>query len=353
MSIARPPIPVLTGVRGVAALAVTIAHYCNSLQLAPNIVGAGAGQLGVMLFFALSGFLMGYLYCDWPSGTVRIEDFAVARLARVGPLFVLVVMLSWICATYLPSPWDRFLYPLEGTASLASHLLLLDGVDVLWTIPVEIHFYLIFALGLAASGRVPGAVFVGALALALACLRLRGAEFVTSIAGMRIDIAVTKGIPLFLAGVLVARLRNAAPNLGSSLSSRWWSASLAGIVVLMPATFERLFGIASDLWASYAVMASVVAMFACIVFLVPPNASYLASAPMRFAGDISYSLYLLHMPVLRLTEPMGTGTSPARLVSFVALSLTVAAVSCYCFEKPCRRAIRRGLSSDPVQPAIG
>jgi peptidoglycan/LPS O-acetylase OafA/YrhL len=161
LSIARPPIPVLTGVRGVAALTVTIAHYCNSLQLAPNIVGAGAGQLGVMLFFALSGFLMGYLYCDWPSGTVRIKDFAVARLARVGPLFVLVVMLSWICATYLPSPWDRFLYPLEGTASLASHLLLLDGVDVLWTIPVEIHFYLIFALGLAASGRVPGAVSSG------------------------------------------------------------------------------------------------------------------------------------------------------------------------------------------------
>lgn len=334
-------------------MTVAVAHYCNSLQLAPNLVGAGAGQLGVMLFFALSGFLMGYLYCDQPQGTVRIWDFAVARLARVGPLFVLVVVLSWLCATYLPPPWDRLLYPVEGTASLVSHLLLLDGVDVLWTIPVEIHFYVIFALGLAASRRVPGAVVLAALALALACLRLRGAEFVTNIAGARIDIAAMKGIPLFLAGVLIARLRNAAPNLGSGLSSRWWSASLLGIVVLMPATFERLFGVANELWASYAVMASVVAMLACIVFLVPPHASFLASAPMRFAGDISYSLYLLHMPVLRLTEPMGTGASPARLVSFAALSLIVAAISCYCFEKPCRRAIRRLFSSCPVVPAIG
>ncbi len=94
MSAARHPIPVLTGVRGVAAMTVAVAHYCNWLQLAPNLVGAGAGQLGVMLFFALSGFLMGYLYCDQPQGTVRIWDFAVARLARVGPLFVLVVVLS-------------------------------------------------------------------------------------------------------------------------------------------------------------------------------------------------------------------------------------------------------------------
>ena len=195
-------------------------------------------------------------------------------------------MLSWLCATYLPPPWNRLLYPVEGTASLASHLLLLDGVDVLWTIPVEIHFYVIFALGLAASRRVrAGAVVLVALALALDCLRLRGGEFVTNIAGMRIDIALMKGFPLFLAGVLVARLRNAAPNLGSSLSSRWWSASLLGIVVLMPATFERLFGVANDLWASYAVMAAIVAMLACIVFLVPPDASFLASAPMRFAGS--------------------------------------------------------------------
>ena len=344
MSAQRPQIRTLTGIRGVAAMTVVVAHYCNSLKVATDIVGAGAGQIGVMLFFALSGFLMGYLYCDWPAGTVRIRNFAVARLARVGPLFVLVVMLSWICATYLPKPWAHLLYAIDGTASLASHLLLLDGVGVLWTVPVEIQFYLIFAIALAASRRVPSAVLLGALALTVACLWLRGAEFVTSIAGMRVDIATTKGIPLFIAGVLIARLRNARPNLGSGLSSPWWSLSLAGIVVLMPATFERLFGVANSLWASYVVMASVVAMFAGVVFLVPPNTSFLASPPMRFAGDISYSMYLLHMPVLHLTEPLGTGTSLARLTSFIALSLIVATVSYKFFEIPCRRAICRAMT---------
>ena len=276
----------------------------------------------------------------------------MARIARVGPLFVMVVILSWIFATY-PSPaWSQLLYPITGVAKLASHLLLIDGASVLWTIPVEIHFYAIFALGLAASRSASVVVLLGALALTAISLRLRGAEFVTNIAGLRVDIAVIKGIPLFLAGVLVARLRNEWPSLGSGLSSRWWSASLVGIVILMPATFEAIFGVTNDLWASHAVMASVAGMFACVVLLVPPNGSYLASAPMRFVGEISYSLYLLHMPVLRLTDPLGPGTSLIRLASFFGLSLIVATISCHFVERPCRRMIRRALASGSLDRKI-
>ena len=51
----------LTGLRGVAALIVFVSHGANEGVL-PAMLGNGFGQIGVMIFFVLSGFLMGQLY---------------------------------------------------------------------------------------------------------------------------------------------------------------------------------------------------------------------------------------------------------------------------------------------------
>ena len=51
----------LTGLRGIAALLVFISH-CGAQSILPSFLGKGFGQIGVMLFFVLSGFLMTHLY---------------------------------------------------------------------------------------------------------------------------------------------------------------------------------------------------------------------------------------------------------------------------------------------------
>ncbi|TIW24509.1 MAG: acyltransferase, partial [Mesorhizobium sp.] len=58
----------LDGLRGLAALLVVAGHLCNVLGVLPGIFGAGGAQVGVQLFFCLSGFLMGMLYLNAPFG---------------------------------------------------------------------------------------------------------------------------------------------------------------------------------------------------------------------------------------------------------------------------------------------
>ena len=75
-----------------------------------------------------------------------MRGYGVARVARILPLFVAVVLLSWV-AQQSGWPWlTATAYDIPDIKSLASHLLTLYGVQVLWTIPAELHFYVIFAL---------------------------------------------------------------------------------------------------------------------------------------------------------------------------------------------------------------
>ena len=81
---------------GIAALIVVVSHYSNETDILHGVLGNGAGQFGVMLFFILSGFLMSYLYLNKKLDVENVRYYAVARIARVIPLFVLVVLLSYL-----------------------------------------------------------------------------------------------------------------------------------------------------------------------------------------------------------------------------------------------------------------
>ena len=52
----------LNTLRAIAALIVLVGHYSNRAQLWDAVLGTRAPQLGVMLFFLLSAFLMSALY---------------------------------------------------------------------------------------------------------------------------------------------------------------------------------------------------------------------------------------------------------------------------------------------------
>ena len=96
----------LTGLRGVAAASVILYHAnvnivgdfrVTFLATPPN------GQYAVMIFFMLSGFLMGKLYLGDPPTfeNERLLKYATARFGRVGPLYLAVLMIS---ACILQSP---------------------------------------------------------------------------------------------------------------------------------------------------------------------------------------------------------------------------------------------------------
>ena len=164
-----PQIRKLNSLRGFAALVVVVAHFSGITGWLGGYPGRGAGQLGVMLFFVLSGFLMGYLYIGQELDGTNLRRYLVARFARVVPLFALVLGLSIL------SPRVGFpglLYNLQRPEEIASHLLLLDGKSVLWTIPTELHFYALFVVIWFMLRRFAPArfVFLSGIVVAIACL---------------------------------------------------------------------------------------------------------------------------------------------------------------------------------------
>ena len=102
------------------------------------------------------------------------------------------------------------------------------------------------------------------------------------------------------------------------------------------------------MWLSYEVLLVMSTVFFCIVFLVPENNVFLANKIGDFVGKISYSLYLLHMPIIIKVNQLELSVEIKLLVSFV-LSVLVAYISYRYFERPVARAIRKKISNSSSQ----
>ncbi|MBZ0164055.1 MAG: acyltransferase family protein [Notoacmeibacter sp.] len=136
----------LDGLRGMAAWLVVISHVSNESGLWGKLLGNGAGQVGVILFFSLSGFLMGYLYSEMDWNTENVWNFAIARVARVVPLFFIIVLFCFIFSTYFNSTIlsRNIAFYAINKDNLFDNILFVKGTSILWTVPVEIKFYIFF-----------------------------------------------------------------------------------------------------------------------------------------------------------------------------------------------------------------
>lgn len=316
---------VLDGLRGLAALTVVISHFSNETGVFGTLWGGGAGNLGVMLFFALSGFLMGALYLDEPCTGANVAVFFRRRFARVAPLYFIVVALSLAATTMFAAP--HWLYPVT-LQNLAKHLVFWSGEGVLWTIPVEVQFYALFPVIWLVYRLRGDAVWVW-LFLAMALIAL---------AGYPEKPALLPHAAFFVLGLAISRHPPAAPL----------SAAFVAALTMYLLSFPHV-QVAAGLATSAQLAAGAVWRPEVFMIVIPAllyaslNARtgdlLLANPPARYLGQISYSLYLLHLPILlalkRWTSlPANTGLY---FVAFIAAALTAASASYYLLEAPLRR----------------
>ncbi|OQX11341.1 MAG: hypothetical protein BWK76_19265, partial [Desulfobulbaceae bacterium A2] len=117
-------IAALDGLRGLAAIMVVADHTL------PPFIGTGAA--GVLIFFALSGFLLARPFVANPAMVLSLEameGYFRRRLARVLPVYYCYIFMIH-CLTL------RFDLALR-------HVLFLEGAGHLWAIPQEMLFYLL------------------------------------------------------------------------------------------------------------------------------------------------------------------------------------------------------------------
>lgn len=169
MSNVRVYFPNLNSIRFVAALAVMIHH----IELTkywfgqPNIytssfVGGVFGQLGIILFFVLSGFLITYLLLaeQQATDTISIKNFYIRRILRIWPVYYLIVFLGLFIIPhikemavpgYTEAIHDHFLsktlmflsFIPDVAYAMYKHV---PYAEQAWSVGVEEQFYVIWPL---------------------------------------------------------------------------------------------------------------------------------------------------------------------------------------------------------------
>ena len=330
----------LDGLRGFAALIVVVSHSANAGFL-PVTFGEGLGQMGVTLFFGLSGFLMGYLYSGKPLNIGNLWEYAVNRTTRVLPLYYIVVTITIL--SFLV--FDFALLNADSIKRIIGNIALIRGSSILWTIPVEVHFYVVF-VGLwfaSAAGNFTRAVLVIGVSQLTILLLLYSF-------GISKSAFLFSWLHVFMFGSLLgvhydrikSRLENS--SLRPLLSGLAWLVLLLAVVA--PPQVRRDLGM--TLLPNYIDPITVgypLALLACTVFLLGPFSFFKAEA-LRWYGKVSYSLYLLHkFAVLACAALVSARLVPGYLGFPLVLGLsTVLAVGGYHgIERPMQKALRNRL----------
>ena len=281
--------------RAFAALWVCLFHFTVA-------TGVGAyGYLGVTIFFVISGFIVpysmvrgGYTIAAWPT-------FMLKRLARLEPPYLASLALILALGAF-----DMFRgFPQEWTAAqIAGHLGYANaflGLPWLngpyWSLAVEFQFYILMGLAL------PLLMRASTPARRLACLAL--ASCVPLLLPGRSNATLLPFLPVFAAGTLTFLF---ATNLIGRKSYCAALAVLAGILIKT-----------SDTGTALATTGTAIV----IVTVRIPRV-----APIAWLGAISYSLYLLHVPIgyrlMHMIRRLSDGEVGPTLLIVAALAASIA-----------------------------
>ena len=334
-------IPQLDGLRAFAALLVVFSHT-GSVGL-PVIFPALAGIFGVLLFFMLSGFLMGYLYLHKPADTPAIAHYVSARIARIAPIYLLAVTLAYTVSLYLG---DKFIYYIELRDYL--RLMAFAGSNhVFWSIPPEIQFYVTFIATWIAIKRK---------------FLQRYAPAVVTLAGVLLlfrpvfpGITIASHFHIFFLGVILAAYvrREGTIPMTPAVAGVIQAASIAAILIASFRIWPDQEFLNSVGWGSNGVVYGKIGLTLCFgAFLLAstvPNRfgnAVFGNPVVRRVGGYSFSLYLLHEPVLAGTRYVTTGLMPGgmQIVTGVALALILSAMCFHGFERPVQDMLRGPLA---------
>jgi peptidoglycan/LPS O-acetylase OafA/YrhL len=330
-------IPQLDGLRAFAALLVVGSHT-GQIGL-PFIFPSLTGGFGVLLFFMLSGFLMGYLYLHKPLDAPSVAHYIAARVARIAPIYLLVVTSAYIASLILG---PQFIHYIDEKAFI--RLLTFSGSShIFWSIPPEIQFYGLFGVFWYAVHRGYLAVAAPAIILFAGATILFRPVFP--------GISLPSYVHIFFLGVALSVMvrRGVTALISPKLAAFIQAISITALLFASLRIWPDKAFIDSIGWQDNAVVYGDMGLALCFgAFLLAstvPNwfgQAIFANKLMRRIGRYSFSLYLLHEPVLAGTGYLTSGFMPgiAQVVIGIVLSLLVAAFSFHMFENPVQDALR-------------
>jgi peptidoglycan/LPS O-acetylase OafA/YrhL len=354
----RAFLPAVEGMRACAAMGVVFTHVAFQTGHSTGAVGRlfGRFDLAVAVFFALSGFLLWRGHAAAARGlrsTPPTGHYLRSRLVRILPAYLVAVVV--ILALVPDAKPDLTVWIANLTLTqIYVPLTLTAGLTQMWSLSVEVSFYLalpviaLLARRLPVRARMPVLAAVGLLSLAWTLIPF----------DLPFGVSAVSWPPTFaswfVAGMLLAELTVTPVGWPHRLARRrivmFVIALTAYLISASPlAGPEGLTHGASQQFVVKIAMGAVLAgaLLAPLVLDTPDTPHrILGNTYMVTLGRWSYGLFIWHLAALWMVFPIigefaFNGHMPVVLVLTVVIGFAIAAVSYSLIESPCRVALRR------------
>jgi len=316
---------VLDGLRGIAILMVVWWHIWLFSWLSPYfslfgkqfsaIVLPGTGLMGVELFFFISGFVLFYPYARHlfeGAPLPTLKQFAYRRFIKIVPSYVIALFGTLLLVRH------EFASVREAIWQVVAHLLFIHtfwvttwvGINgVLWSLGIEVQFYLLFPLICWLFRRQP---LITYLSMVIASMAYRLFAARCCVADYVIMGQLPAYLDLFASGMLACWVYVAIRGRAGLARVRWLSTLVAlgaglGVYAMLFALVTHLYPALGEWSSEYAkwqaanrqnfgALLGVFTVASCLAY--PWWRELIANRITVFFGIISYNLYLWHQAVL-------------------------------------------------------
>jgi peptidoglycan/LPS O-acetylase OafA/YrhL len=356
---AQPPrlhLGYVDGIRAAAALVVCVNHaygmaynpyldiYAEGL-LAPFRYSLVAGHLSVTVFIVVSGFCLALPLIDG-DGTLRggVRGFFKRRARRILPpyyaaLALCLLLIATIIGRQTMTIWD---VPIQvDKTAVISHLLLLQNVFgtgrinyVFWSIATEWHIYFFMPVFVWGWRRF------GALAVVTTAM-LVGYALAIGFGHTRLARANPHFLGMFTLGMLAAYIVRSKSAPFVSLRQRFPFKLVAVLALASVIGLIGWFGLQKSIKTFEALDFPVGIMATCLLVVASEKQSLLGRLfsfrPLVFVGTFSYSVYLVHAPLLQIEwqyvlEPLGLGRD-GQFLAMLSVGLVLIVAASYAFHR--------------------
>ena len=354
--------PDLEGLRGVAILMVLLFHA--------GVPAISGGFVGVDVFFVLSGFLItGLLISERErTGRVSLRRFYARRARRILPAATVALLAILVLSWFMLPPIDIEGVSLDVAASavfVGNIRFAAQATDYFaagiapspvvhyWSLAVEEQFYLLWPALLILVTRGPRPRLGAGITLIVMIVASLGSSIVlTDISQPWAFFSLTsRAWQLGLGGLLAIATAGAVGTVAVGRLPGWLftGAGLLGLGMVVASLF--VIDPATPYPGAWALLPTIGAAAVIVAGLRSRAAGLvLDRAPLRFLGRISFSLYLVHWPLLVLPAAglaIGEELPLVERLALAGLAIAVATASWRWIEEPIRRG--RRLSFPPLR----
>ncbi len=291
----------LDSLRGLASVTVFFSHFVlGSVITAPFFLSLNFtplhllwdGASAVSFFFILSGFVLALPYVN-NERPIALLSYYVKRVFRIYPAFIVAIAISMLLKTWVYngnglthfSPWLMRIWQWDNRENIAQIIKtftlignftpgLIDAV--IWSLAIEMNISLL----------IPFLVSI-----------IRKHELIFSLLFMAVllYVGINFYVCFFYAGVLLAKYRQPIGVFISSASAAVRFSLFVAAIVLYSSSFT--FHLNPDRHFHDYLSAAGSCLFIVLALYNPGFSSFLKNKVCQFLGKISYSFYLLHLPV--------------------------------------------------------